>query len=71
MTPERLIALSEATRNAIAARDAAIVEAAGEGMSREDIRAATRLSDTHLRRIERDGGVPPRKAGRPRNETAQ
>lgn len=66
MTPKRLAAISEATRTAIVARDAAIVEAALEGMSREDIRDATGLSDTHLRRIERDGGVPPRPAGRPR-----
>jgi DNA-binding transcriptional regulator YdaS (Cro superfamily) len=66
MTPGKLAALSQATRSAIASRDAAIVEAALEGMSREDIRDATGLSDTHLRRIERDGGVPPRPAGRPR-----
>lgn len=68
MTPERLAAISKSTRNAIAARDAAIVEAALEGMSREDIREATGLSDTQLRRIERYGDVPPRKAGRPRKD---
>jgi len=68
MTPGKLAELSKATANAIAARDAAIVAAALGGMSREDIREATGLSDTQLRRIEREGGVPPRAPGRPRKQ---
>lgn len=68
MTPARLTKLTEAVATATAARDAAIVIAATEGMDREVIRKATGLSDGHIRRIERAGGVPPRKPGRPRKD---
>lgn len=65
MTPAKLAKLTQAIDAAIAARDAAIVTAANEGMSRADICAATGLSDGHVRRIERAGDVPPRSPGRP------
>lgn len=64
MTPARLTKLAQAIDIAIAARDAAIVTAASEGMDRADICAATGLSIGHVRRIERAGGVPPRAPGR-------
>lgn len=64
MTPAKLAKLTGAIDEATAARDAAIVTAAREGMDRAVICKATGLSDGHVRRIERDGGVPPRKRGR-------
>jgi hypothetical protein len=64
MTPARLTKLTQAIDTAIAARDAAIVAAATEGMDRAEICAATGLSAGHVRRIERAGGVPERKPGR-------
>jgi len=70
MTPARLTKLTEAITAAIAVRDAAIVTAAIEGMDREIICDATGLSEGHVRRIERAGGVPPRPPGRPRRRQA-
>lgn len=65
MTPSKLAELTQAIADAGAARDAAIVTAAMEGMSQLDICAATGLSQVQVRRIERAGGVPRRAAGRP------
>jgi hypothetical protein len=62
--------LSQAARDALAARDAAIVQAAHEGLRKDIVLEATGLSKERIRQIERAGGVPPRKAGRPRNEAA-
>lgn len=64
MTPAKLTRLTRAIDTAVAARDEAIAIAAAEGMNRADICAATGLSDGHVRRIERAGGVPPRAPGR-------
>jgi DNA-directed RNA polymerase specialized sigma24 family protein len=69
MTPETLTKLTKAINDASATRNAAIVQAALEGMTRADICAATGLSDEQVRRIERAGNVPPRAAGRPRSRT--
>lgn len=64
MDPQKLAELAAAAINATIARDAAIVEAARNGMSQPDICAATKLSPAQVRRIERAGGVPPRAPGR-------
>lgn len=61
---------SQAARDALAARDAAIVQAAREGLPKDTVLDATGLSKERVRQIERAGGVPPRKAGRPRSDTA-
>jgi len=65
MTLQKLTKLAAAVADSIAARDAAIVAAAKEGWDQRDICNATGLSAVQVRRIERAGGLPPRKAGRP------
>lgn len=64
MNPQKLAKLAAAAINATIARDAAIVEAAKDGMTQPDICAATKLSPAQVRRIERAGGIPPRTPGR-------
>lgn len=53
VTPEQLTELTEAIPAARAARDAAIVKAAREGMRQRDIVAATGLNREQVRRIVR------------------
>ena len=72
MTPERLAELARAARttlaahnDAIAARNAAIVEAARHNIPKPSVVEATGLTKEQIRRIERDGGAPHRQAGRP------
>lgn len=65
MEPAELTRLAEAATEATRARDAAIVTAALDGMPQPDIIAATGLSRDRIRVIERAGGVPPRRRGRP------
>lgn len=73
MTPKKLTELSQAidyarqsVDNAIAARDAAIVQAAQEDIPKLEVCEATGLTKEQVRRIERAGGAPKRAAGRPR-----
>jgi hypothetical protein len=70
MDATELKRLARAVNAATTARDAAIVQAAREGIPKSIVLEATGLSKERIRQIERAGGVPPRKAGRPRNEAA-
>lgn len=65
MTPERLTELSRIARTAIDERNAAIVQAAHEGLPKHVVVQATGLSKEQVRKIERAGGAPKRPAGRP------
>jgi len=76
MDPDELTRLSitaeeaqQAATAAIRARDRAIVTAAEEGMPQPVIIEATGLSRDRIRIIERAGGVPERKRGRPRKDS--
>jgi propanediol dehydratase small subunit len=68
MTPQELTRRAQVAADAIRERDAAIIEAALEGMPQPDIIEATGLSRNRVRVIEREGGAPPRKRGRPRKD---
>lgn len=70
MDATELQRLTRAAETATTARDAAIVQAAREGLPKAVVLDATGLSKERVRQIERAGGVPPRKAGRPRSDTA-
>jgi hypothetical protein len=70
MDATQLRKLSQAARDALTARDVAIVQAAREGLRKDTVLEATGLSKERVRQIERDGGVRPRKAGRPRADAA-
>ena len=72
MTPERLAELARTARttlaahnDAVAARNAAIVEAARQNIPKPAVVEATGLTKEQVRRIEREGGAPHRQAGRP------
>jgi hypothetical protein len=65
VTPDELRHRTAAVHDALAARDAAIVQAAHERIPKPVVMEATGLSKEHLRRIERAGGAPHRAAGRP------
>jgi len=64
MDPTELRELAQAARDALAARDAAIVQAAREGLGKDLVLEATGLSKERVRQIERAAGVPPRAPGR-------
>jgi hypothetical protein len=70
MDATELKRLTRAVNAATTARDAAIVQAAREGIPKNIVLEATGLSKERIRQIERAADVPPRKPGRPRNETA-
>jgi hypothetical protein len=70
MDATELRRLTVAAKEALDARDAAIVQAAHEGLSKEIVLEATGLSKERVRQIERSGGAPPRPAGRPRGSIA-
>ena len=72
VTPEKLAKLSQAVddaeqtvKDAIAARNTAIVQAAIEGIPKPTVCEATGLTGEQVRRIERAGAAPKRAAGRP------
>lgn len=64
MDPAELRELAVAAREALARRDAAILQAAREDLPQIDIAEATGLSKERIRQMERQGGVPPRRQGR-------
>jgi hypothetical protein len=66
MDATELSRLTLAVETATAARDAAIVQAAREGIPKDIVLDATGLSKERIRQIERAGGAPKRAAGRPR-----
>lgn len=65
MDPARIAELSHIARTAIAERNAAIIEAAHEGIPKHVVVDATGLTKEQVRKIERAGNAPKRPAGRP------